>query len=408
LRTKTWPEVVKWHNLSINRDWFTCTATSIYSSDPATEKTWRIDALPWSEHTTESFAGLHNKGYRILFIFDEASAIPDAIWEVTQGALKDADTEMIWCVFGNPTRNTGRFRECFGKLKHRWRTWQIDSRMVEGVSQIEIKKDVEDHGEDSDYIRVRVRGVFPRAGVVQFISSELADAAAATKRKPSFNHLDPVIVGVDVARYGQDQSVIAIRKGRDARSFPWKRFRGLDTMQLAAQIIICLDELEKAGAPADAIFIDEGGVGGGVIDRMRQLGYRVIGVNNQSPPDQNPEGELVRNKGAECWSKMRRWLGSVDDGGAIPWDAPGLVDELTAREYWIDDKSRIVLESKEDMAKRGVGSPDEADALALTFAHNVAAHGSTPLRQPSQDEDYNPRAATRFSPLGRVKTYGRR
>jgi len=113
LRTKTWPELSKWHNMFIAKDLFTYTATAIFSSDKNYEKTWRIDAIPWSKNSPESFAGLHNQGNRILVLFDEASAIDDVIWEVTEGALTDANTEIIWCAFGNPTRNSGRFRECF-------------------------------------------------------------------------------------------------------------------------------------------------------------------------------------------------------------------------------------------------------------------------------------------------------
>jgi hypothetical protein len=93
----------------INRHWFTYTATALYSADPAHEKTWRVDMTAWSENNTEAFAGLHNKGKRLLLIFDEASAIPDLIWEVAEGALTDEQTEIIWACFGNPTRNSGRF-----------------------------------------------------------------------------------------------------------------------------------------------------------------------------------------------------------------------------------------------------------------------------------------------------------
>ena len=103
LSTKTWPEVAKWHRRSINRDWFTYTATSLYSAEPGHEKNWRADAIPWSVHNTEAFAGLHNAKKRIILIFDEASAIDDKIWEVAEGALTDEDTEIVWLAFGNPT-----------------------------------------------------------------------------------------------------------------------------------------------------------------------------------------------------------------------------------------------------------------------------------------------------------------
>ena len=113
LKTKTWAELGKWFHMFIAKDFFSLTATALFAKDSAHERTWRIDMVPWSERNTEAFAGLHNKERRILVVFDEASAIPDVIWETTEGALTDANTEIIWCVFGNPTRNTGRFRECF-------------------------------------------------------------------------------------------------------------------------------------------------------------------------------------------------------------------------------------------------------------------------------------------------------
>src|SRR5215831_481107 len=111
LKTKTWAELGKWHHLFIGKAYFKLTATAIYQPDR--ERTWRIDMVPWSERNTEAFAGLHNKGKRILLVFDEGSAIPDKIYEVAEGALTDANTQILWCVFGNPTRNTGRFKELF-------------------------------------------------------------------------------------------------------------------------------------------------------------------------------------------------------------------------------------------------------------------------------------------------------
>ena len=122
LRTKTWPELAKWHALSVTKDWFTYTATSLhYSAQPGRDKTWRVDAITWSENNTEAIAGLHNKGKRAFALFDEASSIADGVWETIEGALTDAGTDLFWLAFGNPTRTTGRFRECFagGRFAHR-------------------------------------------------------------------------------------------------------------------------------------------------------------------------------------------------------------------------------------------------------------------------------------------------
>src|SRR5262245_10512460 len=140
LRTKTWAELAKWHRLCICKHWFTLSATAIYSVDPEHERTWRVDKIAWSEENTEAFAGLHNQGRRVLVLFDESSAIPDIIWETAEGAMTDSDTEIIWAVFGNPTRNTGRFRECFPGQRHskEWRTKQVDSREVSLTNKDQI------------------------------------------------------------------------------------------------------------------------------------------------------------------------------------------------------------------------------------------------------------------------------
>ncbi|MGI4798435.1 MAG: hypothetical protein ACRYF2_04065 [Janthinobacterium lividum] len=202
----------------------------MHSADPERVRTWRIDAVAWSERNVEAFAGLHNQGKRILVVFDEASAIPDVIFETTEGALTDRDTQIVWAAFGNPTRNSGRFTECFGRFKHRWNTRQVDSRTVAITNKQQIAEWIADHGEDSDFVRVRVRGVFPRAGSLQFIGTEMAEAAAASTREPEALLTDALVIGVDVARFGDDQSVIFFRKGRDARSIPPICLRNIDTM----------------------------------------------------------------------------------------------------------------------------------------------------------------------------------
>jgi len=362
LTTKTWPEVAKWHRLMLCSHWFKFTATAIFSADEDHEKTWRVDAIPWNERAPEAFAGLHNKGHRILVVFDEASAIPDIIWETVEGALTDEGTEIIWACFGNPTRNAGRFREAFGRLGHRWQHEQIDSRTVRGTNKVQIDKWIADYGEDSDFVRVRVRGLFPRAGSMQFIPSDVVEAATKIEANPTL--YDPVIIGVDVARFGDDESVILVRRGRDARTWPTLTFRGVDTMTLAGKVAEIIRQQQ-----ADAVMVDETGIGGAVVDRLRQLGHRVFGVNNGAVSDVPVDGESVANKGAECWARMRQWLKT---GGSIRDDAD-LRTQLESREYGYNQHSEIRLESKDDMKKRGLSSPDRADALALTFAYHVAA-----------------------------------
>jgi hypothetical protein len=367
LRTKTWPEVLKWFRMAAGREAFVGTATTIHSADPDHKETWRADALTWSENNTEAFAGLHNVGKRIVLIFDEASAIADKVWEVAEGALTDAVTEIVWAVFGNPTRNTGRFKECFGSLRHRWNGQQVDSRTVSFTNKTQIDQWVKDYGEDSDFVRVRVRGEFPRAGSMQFIDSERVALAIGREVEPDATA--PLIMGVDIARHGDAQSVIRFRRGLDAYSIPAEKFQIADLMQVAAHILA----LNREHKP-DAIFLDATGMGYGVYDRLLQLGCQnVVAVNFGGKPDRLGEytdaNAKYANKRAEMWGFLKDWcrFGSLPDDRELKGD-------LTAVEYGYDRSDAILLERKDDMRKRGIASPDDGDALALTFAYPVASN----------------------------------
>ena len=363
LKTKTIPELSKWYRMCITRDWFIQTSTAIYSAIPEHAKTWRIDYIPWSEHNPEAFAGLHNEGRRILIVMDEASTIAKIICETIKGALTDANTEIIWFMFGNPTRTGTPFHEAFGRQRHRWNTRQIDSRTVEITNKAQLQGYIDDYGEDSDFVRVRVTGKFPRAGSTQFIGTALVEAAR--KRQATSLETDPFVVMVDVARFGDDQSVIGGRKGRDARSVPWEKYRGIDTMELASHAARYARDNN-----AKAIFVDGTGVGGGVVDRLRQLelpqGCMVYDVQFASKCNHayviQHNGVKVANHIAEMSQLMKEWL----EYGAIP-DDQELEDELTNRQYGYNANDEIVLERKKDMKKRGLASPDNWDCLALSF-----------------------------------------
>lgn len=368
LETKTWRELAKWLGMCITGHWFKLSADSLaHRQHP---KTWRCDAVTCEERNSEAFAGQHNANSTSFYIFDEGSAIPDIIYDVAEGGLTDGEP-MIF-VYGNPTRNSGRFREIFGRLRHRWTTKQIDSRTTKKANKAEIARWAEDYGEDSDFFRVRVRGEFPRVGSTQFIGSHVIEAAMDPERAPHVTIMDPMVIGVDVARFGDDQSVIYFRRGHDGRTHPPLKFRGLDTMQLAARVAEAFAEFR-----ADAIFVDETGVGAGVVDRLRQLRFPVTGVSFAAEPDRAmPAGDGAdrfgyRNKRAEIYGVMRDWLRY----GALPRD-PELKADLENIQYgYVPYKGKdvILLEKKEDMKKRGLASPDIADALALTFAYPVAA-----------------------------------
>src|SRR5262249_26234612 len=154
----------------------------------------------------ESFAGLHNHGKRIVVIMDEASVIPQIIWTTLEPCMIDVDTEIIWAVFGNPLHPTGPFRECFGRFAHRWITKHVDARTVSISDKRQIQEWAEDHEEDSYFFMTRVRGEFPSAGALQFIDTDSVEQAMT--RELIVNPREPMVLGVDVARYGDNCSVI--------------------------------------------------------------------------------------------------------------------------------------------------------------------------------------------------------
>ena len=357
LKTKTWAELAKWYRLSLIKSWFELTATALFSIDREHEKTWRIDMIPWSERNTEAFAGLHNKGKRILLIFDEASAIPDMIWEVAEGALTDSDTQILWCCFGNPTQSVGRFRECFGKFKHRWNTRQIDSRSVAITNKKQLQAWVDDYGEDSDFVRVRVRGVFPATSANALIGLEdIEIAIARVYNATQFEH-EAMILGVDVARQGDDSTVLCRRQGRIC--MPMRKLKIPDTMMIATQVAFEIREFRVDGTLVDGT----GGYGVGVVDAIRQMNLDCIEVHFSSKANDS----RYFNKRSEMWFEMAKWIKS---GGALP-DDQELKEELSAATYTFQgDKFRLC--DKDDIKSVIGRSPDRADALALTFAVPIA------------------------------------
>jgi hypothetical protein len=360
LRTKTWAEMSKWHRLFIAKHWFKLTATALHSIDPEHERTWRVDIIPWSEHNTEAFAGTHNQGSRIVIIFDESSSISDKIWEVTEGVLTDKETEIMWFAFGNPTRTNGRFRECFRKFKHRWKRHQVDSRKCKMTNKKEIAGWEEDYGEDSDFFKVRVRGEFPNVSAKQFISSDSVDEARKRKVLTTDVQYAPKIIGVDPSWSGDDPFTIWFRQGtylKKLASYP----KNDDDFEMAGRIAAFEDEYE-----ADAVFVDFG-YGTGIVSAGKQLKRKWIlvpfgGASNR--PD-------CLNKRMEIWQSLKEW---ILDGGALP-DDPDLAEQLTSPELIPITKGKNMgkkqLESKELMKKRGVPSPNDADAVALTFSFTV-------------------------------------
>lgn len=359
LEDKTWPELAKWHNLALNKHWFTWSATGfVFSAYPEEkQKNYKTTAATVSEQKTEAFAGLHNEGKTVFVIFDEASGIPGKIWEVSEGALTDG--EGFFFSFGNPTRPDGEFADCFDKHASIYRHRHVDSREVSHTNKQALRGIIAKYGEDSDEVKVRIRGLFPAQSFNGFISTDIVNDAM--KRELISDSMAGLIMAIDVARFGNDSSVIGFRQGRDARSIEKKKFKGLSLVKLS-EIAMREADIHRP----DMIVVEATGVGSGVIDIMRDRGYKVTEVH---PGAAAHDPNLYINRRAEYWSLMRDWL---YEEGCIPED-PALFTQLTTILYTLDrHEQRVKLEPKEEMKKRGLESPDDADMLALTFAVRVA------------------------------------
>lgn len=363
LDTKTWAAIQYWKKLSITASWFEINTARLYFKGH--RESWFAAPQSCKKDNSEAFAGQHAANSTSFYDFDEASAVEDVIYEVAQGGLTDG--EPMWFLFGNPTRSTGAFyRACFGADKHRWKVWTIDARDSKFTNKAQIAEWIADYGEDSDFVRVRVRGLPPRASDLQFIGQSLV--IDAQQRVAAVFPDEPLVAGLDIARGGDDECVLRFRRGQDARSIPPIRLAGEQARDSMRLVTVVADALQRRydGQPIRALFVDAtgGSVGGPVADRLRQLGFAQV-YDVQFGGD-SPDPRLA-NMRAYMWSRMRDWLGS----GSID-ASPDLEIDLVGPSYHHDKSDRLVLESKESMKKRGLASPDDGDALALTFAQHVA------------------------------------
>jgi hypothetical protein len=374
LRTKTWPEVVKWHGLAINRHWFECTATAIFHKQH--EKTWRIDAIPWSAHNTEAFAGLHNLGNRLLLVFDEASAIADPVWETAEGALTDELTQIIWLVAGNPTRSTGRFRQCFTRFRHRWNSRNIDSRTVEGTNKAQIERWQRDYGEQSQFFSVRVRGEFVEADANQLIPLQWVSDARTRLWDWTVGDgsLPKLRVTVDVADGGEDETVVTVARHYQSMCVVLKQVSF--SFQPSVAVIESADAAERmflewgGRKDVDDFVVDSLGVGAGTAGTLIKGGYRVVQYKGGAAAS-NPL--KWRNRRVQTYIALR----DAFRDGAIVIHPEALQDELA----WDEFEAQITsvktkpgtekledLVTKEEMRRDGLKSPDRADSLAMQLA----------------------------------------
>lgn len=368
LDDKTWAAILVWSKLSLTAHWFEANTTILYRK--GFRESWRVTPQTCAADNSEAFAGQHSERSTSFYINDEDSNVPDIIHEVQEGGL--AKGEAMQFLFGNPTRRQGAFYDAvFGERRHRFQSWTIDVRTVEGHNAAWVAEMEQDYGADSDVFRVRVEGQPPRAGDVQFIDADRIDAA---KLRPVVLLGDePLVAGCDLAWGGSDFNVIRFRRGMDGRSIPPVRIPGSLTRDPAVLTTKLADVLADTyhGQPVAMLFLDSAGIAGPIAARLRELGHRNIQEINFGAD--SPDPTKTRYYRDFMWAKMKHWLLT----GAIPTDR-WLGTDLQQPGIRTDTKQRVWLESKEDIKKRGGHSPDDGDALALTFAAPVAAPRAQP------------------------------
>ena len=307
--------------------------------------------------TPEALAGVHSDN--VLLIIDEASGVPEQVYEAAAGSMSGHNATTL--MLSNPTRSSGTFFESHNRMANSWwtRTWSCkDSPLVshEFVDEMELR-----YGPESNAYRVRVLGEFPLSDDNTIIPYHLVEAAQ--NRDVVVSDEATVVWGLDVARFGSDATALCKRQGPIVTEL--RSWRGLDLMQTTGRIVAEYEALAPSKRPAE-ILVDSIGVGSGVVDRLQELGLPVRGVNVAESPSM---GDTYMNLRSELWFKCKAWL--EDRSCKLPKDDQ-LIAELTAIRYSFTSSGKMKAESKDEMRKRGLGSPDLADALCLTMASDAA------------------------------------
>lgn len=373
-----WAEIAKWLDSSMVKNFLTWTKTKVYVAGDS--ERWFATAKTATK--AENMQGFHED--HMLIVVDEASGVADPIMEAILGALTGKDNKLL--LMGNPNRIDGVFYDAFNKDRDKYRTHTVSSRDSSRTSKDNIEMLESKYGKDSDVVRVRIDGQFPKGALDSFISLETVELACEKDNRVKPEDIaaaDTLHIGVDVARFGDDKTVITPRIS--AKVFEFRKYSKKDTMETAGNVIrCCMDYMKRFTNLRQCIIkVDDSGVGGGVTDRLREvikeqkLPCRVIPVNN----GESATDEYYFNLGCQIWGRIKELLennfsnkvqGKADSQGILiceielPHDEE-MIKQLSVRKYHMTSKGKIQLESKDDMKKRGIGSPDTADSLALAF-----------------------------------------
>jgi hypothetical protein len=310
----------------------------------------------WSVHNAEAFAGSHNDKGRLIFIFDEASGIPDEVWRSVNGAFARKDVEIIFIALGNPTRRSGPFYECFYDIEKRkqWEAIKINIQNVEGSDPTFWEDIIARYGADSDEMRIRVLGEFPNQDIDQFIPQDAIDKAYGRTPDPGSYEYAPIIIGVDPALGGSDKFVIGMRQGVFYQTLGVYS-KTSDHLEMA-NVIADFEDKYKA----DIVVIDFGGGGVGLKALGVTMGRDWVLVDTSKA---SVDLECLNTR-AYMWKATRQWL---IDGGCIPKDPEFALQLACISGFYRDVNYKLTIEGKDKLRKTLGTSTDLADALCLTF-----------------------------------------
>lgn len=305
----------------------------------------------------EALQGVHSP--HVMLVADEASGIPEQVFEAAAGSMSGHSAVTI--LLGNPTKSSGFFYDTHNRLKGEWWTRRVSCVDSPRVSREYVAEMASRYGEDSNAFRIRVLGEFPRADDDTMIAMELIESAV--QRDVAMTYTAAVVWGLDVARFGSDSSALCKRRGNTVTEL--RTWRNLDLMQLTGAVVAEYQALSVDQRPTE-ILVDSIGLGAGVVDRLRELELPARGVNVSESP---ALGSQYRNLRAELWARAKAWLEKRDC--RLPKDER-LISELATVRYTFASNGRMQIESKDEIRRRGLASPDVADAFVLTFAGDAA------------------------------------
>ena len=314
-----------------------------------------ISARTSSSERPEALAGVHSEN--VLLIVDEASAVPEAVFEAAAGSMSGHSATTI--LISNPTRNSGLFYKTHHELASDWFRLHVSCINIPLVSSDFVRQIEATYGRDSNAFRIRVLGEFAIADDDTLIAADLVDAAMS---RDITQGDETMVYGLDVARFGTDRTALCKRRGNVVVEI--KHWGGLDLMQTVGAVV----NEAKTDNPEE-ICVDTIGLGSGVADRLREQGFNVRDVNVSESSAMNPNANKLRD---ELWLSVKDWLATR--AVKLPKDDT-LRHELVAPRYNFTSSGKVVVESKDSMKRRGMRSPDLADALCLTFASNAALVG---------------------------------